>query len=355
MKTYLVGGAVRDMQLGLEPKDRDWVIVGATPEDVQALIDRGYQQVGIDFPVFLHPNTGEEYALARVERKVGVGYHGFEVSTEDVTIEQDLARRDLTVNAMAIAPDGSLIDPFGGVNHLRNQILQHTSPAFVEDPLRVLRLARFAARLNWKIAPETRSLCRQLCSSGELNTLAGERIWMELEKGFSTDHPTRFIFELYELGAVHGSTLLSQMLPDLPQRGHERLLRSLSSIPANERFCVGLGSLVKALPKVSNQRVRSCAKYAEVLRKGVTSEHVLNLITQAGGLQEHSGPFQDLIWVILIHEAAGLTQLRADRVLGCVEQVRQVRAAEFSSKEGPELGQAIRAKRLAIIKEICDL
>lgn len=354
MQTYLVGGAVRDLQLGLQPKDRDWVIVGATEQDVQALLSQGYQQVGLDFPVFLHPETGEEHALARTERKTGIGYHGFEVNTENVTLEQDLARRDLTVNSMAMSPEGTLIDPFGGRSDLRNKILRHTSPAFVEDPLRVLRLARFAARMDWQIAQQTRELCLQLSGSGELNGLSCERIWVELEKGFNTDRPVRFVHELYDLGAIHGSSLLCEIFPAGLSSSQEELLRMLKHLPMKERFYVGVGALATGLPKTCNQRVRSCSRYAQALSHTITAEKVLSLISQAGGLQD-SETFQDLVWTVLIHEAAGLCKLRADQLITGTEIIRQVKAAEFGLREGPELGAAIKAKRVHLLREICDL
>ena len=184
MKTYLVGGAVRDTLLGLEPKDKDYVIVGATPEDVESLIAQGFQRVGADFPVFLHPETGDEYALARIERKVGAGYNGFEAFTSpDLTIEDDLRRRDLTINAMAMDLEtGELVDPFGGQEDLKNGVLRHVSEAFAEDPLRVLRVARFKARYGFEIHHTTLALMAQLVSSGELDHLTRERVWVEIEK-----------------------------------------------------------------------------------------------------------------------------------------------------------------------------
>ncbi|MDO4435730.1 MAG: tRNA nucleotidyltransferase [Cardiobacteriaceae bacterium] len=183
MKTYLVGGAVRDSLLGLEVKDRDYLVVGATPE---ALLALGFTQVGRDFPVFLHPTTQEEYALARTERKTGNGYQGFRCDfTPDITLEQDLIRRDLTINALAQDEDGKLYDPYGGLEDLRAKVLRHVSPAFCEDPLRVLRLLRFYARfapLGFTIAPETQALCQQMIASGELTHLTPERVWLECEK-----------------------------------------------------------------------------------------------------------------------------------------------------------------------------
>ena len=203
MKTYLVGGAVRDALLKLPVKDRDWVVVGATPEAMQA---QGYQQVGRDFPVFLHPKSREEYALARTERKNGTGYTGFVTwSAPDVTLEQDLQRRDLTINAIAQTENGDLIDPFHGQRDLRARLLRHVSPAFNEDPLRVLRVARFAARfahLNFRIADETQALMRQMAASGELSHLTAERVWKETEKALTSRNPQVYFQALRDCGAL---------------------------------------------------------------------------------------------------------------------------------------------------------
>ncbi|MBE0438439.1 MAG: multifunctional CCA addition/repair protein [Gammaproteobacteria bacterium] len=200
METYLVGGSVRDKLLGLSVKDRDWVVVGSTP---QQMIDQGYQAVGKDFPVFLHPKTHEEYALARTERKTGPGYRGFVVhAAPDVSLEQDLARRDLTINAIAQSKDGTLIDPFNGQNDLKNKILRHVSPAFVEDPVRVLRLARFAARFNFTVADETKTLILEMIDAGELDHLVPERVWQELEKALKTDQPSLFFTTLKHVHAL---------------------------------------------------------------------------------------------------------------------------------------------------------
>src|SRR5215510_388116 len=180
MKVYLVGGAVRDELLGRRPKERDWVVVGGTAEELER---QGYQRVGRDFPVFLHPQSHEEYALARRERKVAPGYHGFVTEfAADVTLEEDLRRRDLTINAIARGEDGALIDPFGGARDLEARVLRHVSEAFVEDPVRILRLARFAARyasLGFRIADETLALVRSMVASGEAHALVPERVWQE--------------------------------------------------------------------------------------------------------------------------------------------------------------------------------
>jgi len=203
VKTYLVGGAVRDALLNLPVKDKDWVVVGASPEE---MLSQGYEQVGRDFPVFLHPETHQEYALARTERKSGSGYTGFVCySAPDVTLEQDLQRRDLTINAIAQDEQGRLYDPYGGKADLDQRLLRHVSAAFNEDPLRVLRVARFAARfahLNFVVAEETQALMRWMAESGELNTLTPERVWKETEKALETRNPQVYFQVLRDCGAL---------------------------------------------------------------------------------------------------------------------------------------------------------
>lgn len=208
LNTYVVGGAVRDALLGLPVKDRDHVVVGATPEQMKAL---GFVAVGKDFPVFLHPDTHEEYALARTERKTAPGYTGFAFhAAPDVTLEQDLQRRDLTINAIAQHADGTLVDPYGGRDDLRNRIFRHVSPAFAEDPVRILRIARFAARFaDFSIAPETLALMRQMVASGEVDALVPERVWQELSRGLMEDKPSRMFAVLRDCGA------LARILPEL--------------------------------------------------------------------------------------------------------------------------------------------
>jgi tRNA nucleotidyltransferase (CCA-adding enzyme) len=207
VRIYRVGGSVRDELLQIAPGDDDWVVVGATPE---IMVASGYTPVGRDFPVFLHPDTHDEYALARTERKHGRGYRGFEFfATPDVTLEDDLRRRDLTINAMARASDGTLIDPYGGADDLRAGILRHVSPAFAEDPLRVLRVARFAARFGFGIADATLELMRDIVATGELATLSPERVWQELSRGLSEEHPSRMLRALRTVGA------LAALLPEI--------------------------------------------------------------------------------------------------------------------------------------------
>jgi tRNA nucleotidyltransferase (CCA-adding enzyme) len=208
MKAYVVGGAVRDELLGLPVQDHDWVVVGATPDE---MIERGFRPVGKDFPVFLHPGTQEEYALARTERKTAPGYHGFVFHTSpDVTLEDDLVRRDLTVNAMARAEDGAIVDPYGGQADLQARVFRHVSDAFAEDPVRILRVARFAARLpDFRVAEATCALMRKMVEAGEVDALVPERVWQELARGLMEKKPSRMFDVLRDCGA------LARILPEL--------------------------------------------------------------------------------------------------------------------------------------------
>ncbi len=207
LQVYCVGGAVRDRLLGLPVQDHDWVVVGSTPAQMEAL---GFKPVGSDFPVFLHPETHEEYALARTERKVAQGYKGFAVyASPEVTLEQDLMRRDFTINAIAQDAHGNLIDPYGGQADLKAGVLRHVSEAFAEDPVRILRAARFVARFGFSVAPETMQLMRRMVENGEVDALVAERVWQELSRGLMEKHPSRFFTLLRECGA------LKKILPEL--------------------------------------------------------------------------------------------------------------------------------------------
>ena len=240
MKTYLVGGAVRDEILGYPFKEKDWVVVGATVDD---MIGLGYQQVGKDFPVFLHPKTKEEHALARTERKTAAGYKGFEVhASPDVTLEEDLIRRDLTINAIAKDNDGEFIDPFNGIDDINNRILRHVSDAFAEDPVRILRIARFMARyahLGFSIADETMSLMKNMVTAGEVDALVPERVWQEMEKALSERSPTSFIETLRTCGA------LKRIMPELdclwgvpqPAEHHPEIDTGIHTMMVVEQAC----------------------------------------------------------------------------------------------------------------------
>lgn len=258
MKVYLVGGAVRDELLGRPVSERDWVVVGATAEE---MLELGYRQVGRDFPVFLHPDTQEEYALARTERKTGPGHQGFEVHADpSVTLEEDLVRRDLTINAMARTPDGDLIDPFNGAADLEGQVLRHVSDAFSEDPLRVFRVARFAAVLpGFEVACATRSLMASMAKAGDLEELSAERVWVELEKALAGAAPERFAEVLAEAGALapwltelaawspvppanglHGAAAFAAYVSPLPEDEVRALTLRLKAPKAHQRLALWL-------------------------------------------------------------------------------------------------------------------
>jgi tRNA nucleotidyltransferase (CCA-adding enzyme) len=264
MKTYLVGGAVRDELLGRPVIERDYVVTGATPDQLTAL---GYRPVGKDFPVFLHPQTGEQYALARTERKTGPGYYGFDTRfSPDVTLEEDLARRDLTINAMARADDGELLDPHGGRRDIEARLLRHVSPAFVEDPLRVLRVARFVARfapLGFAVAPETMDLMRRIVASGEMAALVPERVWTETERALGEVRPREY-FEVLrtcgaleavfpEIAALHGVPQPVQWHPEVDSGLHTMLaLEAAASLSADAS--VRFAALVHDLGKATTPR-----------------------------------------------------------------------------------------------------
>jgi tRNA nucleotidyltransferase (CCA-adding enzyme) len=248
---YRVGGSVRDELLGRAVADRDWVVVGATPE---MLLATGYRPVGRDFPVFLHPDTHEEYALARTERKHGRGYRGFEFfASPEVTLEDDLKRRDLTINAMARAEDGRLIDPHGGAADLAAGVLRHVSPAFAEDPLRVLRVARFAARFDFAVAPETEALMRTLVAADELAELAPERVWQELSRGLMEPQPSRMLSVLRDCGA------LRQLLPEV-----DALYGIPQPLAHHPEFDTGV-HVAQALDWAARHELPLAARYAVLL------------------------------------------------------------------------------------------
>lgn len=402
---YLVGGAVRDALLGLPVQDRDWVVVGATPK---SLIDKGFQPVGKDFPVFLHPVTHEEVALARTERKTGSGYHGFQFHTDpDVTLEQDLARRDLTINAMARAEDGSLIDPYGGQRDLAARILRHVSPAFAEDPVRVLRLARFAARFgDFSVAPETMALMRRMVDAGEADALVAERVWQELSRGLMERHPARMIEILRDCGA------LARIAPELarlfgvpqPEAHHPEidtgahLLLVLAECarvdaPLPVRYAslchdLGKGTTPEsewprhlkheargvALAAALSQRWRvpsDCKELAELVAREHTHVHQsldfsaearLRLIERCDALRRPERFAQLLLACECdARGRAGLqdraypqrTALLHDlKAVQSVDQSAISAAALAAGKQGPAIGQAIHAARLAALRPL---
>jgi tRNA nucleotidyltransferase (CCA-adding enzyme) len=260
MQVYLVGGAVRDRLLGLPPGDRDFVVVGQTQ---QAMLDQGFKPVGRDFPVFLHPRTAEEYALARTERKSGRGYRGFVVDADpSVTLEEDLARRDFTINAIAQDDEGRLVDPFGGARDIQARVLRHVGPAFAEDPLRVLRAARFMARfasLGFSIAPETLELMRAMVASGELSALVPERVWQELSRALASATPSAFLRTLHDCGALavvlpevealYGVPQRAEFHPEIDTGMHVELVCDMTAQLAPGDALIGFAALTHDLGK----------------------------------------------------------------------------------------------------------
>ena len=264
LELYLVGGAVRDHLLGLAAPDRDWLVVGSTPEH---MVELGFEPVGKDFPVFIHKPSGEEYALARTERKTARGYQGFQFNTSpDISLEEDLQRRDLTINAMAQDVDGELIDPFNGRADIKAGVLRHVSDAFVEDPVRILRLARFAARFDFSVAPETLSLMQSMVSNGEVDALVPERVWQEMHKALLTDRPQNFFKVLRDCGA------LKRILPEID---------ALFGIPQTAKYHPEIDTgihtmmVIEQAVKLSDNPLVRFAALVHDLGKAVTPKDIL--------------------------------------------------------------------------------
>lgn len=341
MKVYLVGGAVRDELLGLPVKERDYVVVGATPEEMVA---KGFKPVGKDFPVFLHPQTHEEYALARTERKSGRGYKGFQVyASPEVTLEEDLKRRDLTINAMAKGADGALIDPFGGSNDLQAQTLRHVSEAFQEDPVRILRVARFAARFDFKVASSTMKLMQGMVASGEADYLVPERVWQEFARGLAEPHPQRMFEVLEESG------LSRKLLPEL--RAWPRRLKG--SVPV--RFAVLTWTLGKPEVEALTERLRAPNEVRELalmdkkLLKAATPGALLALLKGTDGLRRPER-FAELL------EAARQAEPGLD--VERLERARKLAAAVDAGAvakraQGAEIGRRVDEARLEALKSLC--
>jgi tRNA nucleotidyltransferase (CCA-adding enzyme) len=361
VEIYLVGGAVRDKLLGLPVRERDWVVVGSTAEDMLA---EGYQQVGKDFPVFLHPESHEEYALARTERKSGHGYKGFLVHAEpDVTLEEDLKRRDLTVNAIAESKTGDLIDPFNGQNDLNAGLLRHVSPAFAEDPVRILRVARFAARFEkhgFHVAHKTNDLMRQMVDDGEVDYLVPERIWAELEKALQTDRPHIFFKILRGCGA------LAILFPEIDNPAFLALeLTAQNSTDPRVRFSTLLLSLASDGTTKQRQQIAEsiCSRikipneYRELTVRAIQLEHLANSSSaeQLAELLESSGAYRDIERWKLLLDVFEFSQ-RIDKQQRTLITELQALTAPISASDitteglkGPEIGQAIRNKRLELV------
>jgi tRNA nucleotidyltransferase (CCA-adding enzyme) len=276
LQVYIVGGAVRDAMLGLPAGDRDWVVVGTTPEE---MVTRGFIPVGGDFPVFLHPLTKEEYALARTERKSGRGYKGFTFYTgTDVTLEEDLKRRDLTINAMAQSMSGELVDPLNGAADLQARVFRHVGPAFEEDPVRILRLARFAARFtDFSIAPETLALCRRMVASGEVDALVPERVWQELSRGLMSVKPSCMLSVLVDTGAS------ARIMPEW--RESLRVAQWVDGAAETTQFHFPLGSRY-ALLCLQTELLAELARRLRVPGECVDMARLLPMVIEAIGVTQ---------------------------------------------------------------------
>ena len=293
MKKYLVGGAVRDELLGLPVKERDYVVVGSTPEEMERL---GYKPVGKDFPVFLHPQTHEEYALARTERKSGRGYKGFTVqASPDVTLEEDLRRRDLTINAIAKAEDGTLVDPFGGRGDLQKHMLRHVSEAFAEDPVRILRVARFAARFGFEVASETMALMQRMVASGETDYLVPERVWQEFAKGLMELEPQR-MFDVLEACGLRRKLLAE--LNDVP-RLHGTLAQRFAQLawPLKEAEVEALCNRLKVPGDVRELALLGCRNRVALRASRLAAPQALLELLKRTDAFRRPERFQDLLAV----------------------------------------------------------
>ena len=364
MNIFRVGGAVRDRLLGYPHHETDWVVVGSTPEE---MIENGFTQVGRDFPVFLHPESKEEYALARTERKSGPGYHGFVVHADpSVTLEEDLERRDLTINAMAIDEAGTVIDPYGGRTDLKAKTLRHVSANFVEDPLRVLRAARFAARyhhLGFTVATETIALMAEIVDAGEIPHLSTERIWVETEKALGERHPEVYWQVLADCGAVavllpelavsHGISALSRAAPHT-DRTDCRWAALLADLP--ERRAREASERLKAPSAFSLLAARISGGRSSIKTALTDATECMTLLRRLDALRRKE-PFEGFCETLVALEQHSADALSAvDLLRSARDAAKQVRAADFVDQglTGPELGAAIQAKQIERIAGLLD-
>ncbi|MGZ5106204.1 MAG: multifunctional CCA addition/repair protein [Usitatibacter sp.] len=363
MKIYRVGGSVRDELPGIAVQDHDYVVVGADPAE---MAKRGFRPVGSDFPVFLHPQTHEEYALARTERKTAPGYRGFAFhAAPDVTLEEDLRRRDLTINAMARGEDGALVDPYGGESDLRAGVLRHVSDAFAEDPVRILRVARFAARFGFAVAPETLALMRSMVESGEADALVPERVWQELARGLMEKSPSRMIAVLRECAAL--ARILPELdrsfeRPDVPERLARRLdCAGQRALPLPVRFALLVLDLDPAEVDALAERVnapgdcRELARLAacerdEVARPDLDAEAKLGLLERSDAFRRP----ERLARLLEVAECDGHGErsrplAARDALQRALEAARRVDAAGIARENPGDIPGALRRARLVAI------
>ena len=363
MKSYLVGGSVRDELLGLPVQDRDYVVVGADPDE---MVKKGFRPVGADFPVFLHPETHEEYALARTERKTAPGYKGFVFHADrSVTLEEDLRRRDLTINAMARADDGTLIDPHHGAADLKARVLRHVSEAFAEDPVRILRVARFAARFGFAVAPETEKLMEKMVAAGEADALVPERVWQELSRGLMEKSPSRMIAVLRECGAL--ARVLPELdesfgRPDVPDLLAERLDRAaargyglavrfaLLVLDLEEKDASALAARINA-PNDSRELALLAIATRDLVRASdVDADSTLSLLERADAFRRPERLDR------LLEVAECDTHVDSPATFGprrqlrrALEAARAVDAGAIAKENPPDVAGAIRRARLVAI------
>lgn len=357
MKTYQVGGSVRDQLMGLTPQDRDWVVIGANESD---LLKRDFRKVGADFPVFLHPQTQEEYALARVERKTGVGHLGFEVSTQNVTLEEDLSRRDLTINAMALDEDGRLVDPFGGHADIQSKTFRHVSPAFVEDPVRILRIFRFMGRFGpgWKIAGDTQALLERMIEEGEADALVPARIWKEVSRGLMEPHADLFVDQLFAWGLTVRPrfSMYKMVTQDLSQA------RALGAVPFEslslaQRYALAFGGADHRTYYLQDRSVpwivaRIALLWCEARQHlewlDAPEEHAACIYGQllaANGFRDSS----DMDAVVKMHQALGRNTRAFESAVQRAQAV-DTQAISASMPPGPQVGKAIMEARIQALQ-----
>lgn len=400
MQLYKVGGCVRDRLLGRPVKDKDWVVVGS---NVDEMLAQGFRPVGKDFPVFLHPKTQEEYALARTERKTAPGYHGFEIhASPEVTLEEDLARRDLTINAMAEDADGNVYDPFHGQTDLHNKILRHVSPAFAEDPVRVLRLARFAARFEFQVADETKLLISQMIANGELEHLVAERVWQELEKALLSQQPSLFFYCLRDVGALKilfpeidrlfGVPQISKWHPEVDTGVHVMLVLDQAARLSDDlgvRFaalCHDLGkgtTPTDILPSHKGHEQRSIVLTQKLCERLRVPREITSLAIKVAEFHTHNHLLFELSAAEVLKVFEGLDAFRKPQRFSqyllageadfrgrpgyedadmpekvafqaCFDAARQVSAAPYVSEglKGPAIASAMAEQRCRIIDEV---
>ena len=359
MKVLKVGGAVRDTLLGYPHHETDWVVVGSTPKE---MISAGFVQVGRDFPVFLHPESKEEYALARTERKSGPGHHGFVVHADpSVTLEEDLERRDLTINAMAMDESGVVTDPFGGYADLDAKTLRHVSPHFVEDPLRVLRVARFAARyhhLGFTVAEETLSLMAEIVAADELPHLSVERVWVETEKALAEQHPEIYWQVLADCGA------LAVLLPELAvSQGIAALTRAAPHTQRTDcRWAALLADLPEARAREASERLKAPNAFLQLavrvsgerprIKTALKDANECMALLKALDALRRDEPFKGFCETLVALEQSSADALSTvDLLRSARDAAQQVKAADFADTgvTGPELGTAIQAAQIEII------